>query len=201
MHGTTQCLVGRIDGIAQLVDIAVQTFYISVGTRNGTDSVYQTGIGVVAVVHGADLTVCHGVEGELLVVVGELANAECLSVCIFTVQKTVHDNDIADGVEQALVGESVPTGLWDDALDAQTVQIQLDGIIGRSKAGVGSVCRHQLINRGFGNFADFLLLQQTHVFAELLVLGKIAGNGSFLEYIACRAVNCLGTTGGKNHAR
>ena len=105
------------------MNIAVQTFYIPVLGGYGADTVYPTRVWIVFRIFNADFTVCHCVERELFVIVGEITCTECCSVSIFTVYQTVHYYHIADRVYEALVGECIPTGLWNDALDAQGVQI------------------------------------------------------------------------------
>ena len=101
------------------------------------------------------------------------------------VEDAVEDNHGTYAVLCPLVGEGVPAGCGNDFLDDERVKIKLDGIVGGSETGVVTVCRHQLIDGGLAHFAHSLFLQQLDVFAELRVIGEVAGYGTLPEHIAC----------------
>ena len=141
MQGTSQCLAGGVDGIAYFVDKAVQTFNVSVPDRNRAFAVNPTRIRVVLSIDNAYFTIRHGVQGELLVIVGELAYGKHLAVCIFTVNQAVHHYHVADRIPETVVGESFPIGFRNNTFDAQGIQIKLNGSVGGCKTSVGTIGR------------------------------------------------------------
>ena len=183
-----QRLVAGIDDIRYFVDEAVDGLNVAIGLRDGADAVDATVVEVFLVVCDAYLAVGHRGDFELLVRLGELGrDVGLLELC--AVEDAVQHHHGADAVQCLLVGEGIPVGFGDDALDDKRVEIELDGFVGRSEAGVVAVSRHELIDGRFAHRAYFLLLQQPEVLAELWMILEIAGNGAFLKDVAGRGID------------
>jgi len=185
-------LVARVDDVGDFVDEAVDGLDVAVGLRHGADAVDSGGVEVFLVVGDAYLAVGHRGDFELLVRLGEFGGDVCL-LQLCAVEDTVQHDDGADAVLYLFVGEGVPAGFGDDALDDEGVQIELDGLVGGGEAGVVAVGRHELVDGGLAHVADSLLLQQPQVFAELRVVFEVAGYGTFREDIAGGGVDGFGT--------
>ena len=197
VHQASQRFVHGVHHVADLVDVAVHGHDVAVLPRHGADAVDEEGVQVVVVVGDAHLAVGHGVERELLVVIGEFGGGEG-AFLLRAVEDAVHHHDGPDGVALAVRVEGVPRGFGNHTLDDQRVQVELYGLVGGGKAGVVAIGGHELEHGGLRQVAHGLLFHQSHVFAELFVALQIAGDGVFGEHIARRSVYLL-LAGGKGH--
>ena len=185
-----QRLVARVDYIAHFVDEAVDGLYVAILFRDGTHAVNREAVQVLLIVGDADFAVGHGSDFELLVRFRELGG-EVHPVVLRAVQNAVQDNDGANAVLRAFVGESVPTGFGDNLLDDQRVQVELNGVVRRSEASVAAIGRHELIDARLADVAHGLFLHQPDILAELRMILQIAGNRAFLEDVSGRRIHIL----------
>ena len=150
-------VAGCYDGI-HLMHIAVGEDDAAILFRYGGNAVDADAVEVRLPVEDAQLAVVHVGQTELMLVLREIGDVVRRLVAV--VENAVEDDDLAYAVQRALVGEAVPRGLGDDALTAERVEVELDGVVGRREDGVVAACRQQLLQRGLGVGTDGHRAQQ-----------------------------------------
>ena len=157
----------------------------------------------VAVVDG-ELAVQHVGQGDFRILLdGEGEDVVALLEEVLAVDDAVQDNDLADAVERGAVAEGIPRGSGNEFLRHEGVEIILNGLVGGSEYRVVASGTEELLQGGLRHLAGTYLAQQVVVDAELLMGGKVVGDGVVLVDIAggCVDVFRTGYEGAENTGR